>query len=754
MGDGSTTESAPDSYVPALPFDMPTHALNQHACDTLEDAPYAARENATTLFAHAAKRMCEQSGVVGVLLVGKQTLTPEVITSWGLRSDVPTRLTAEAVYGTLVHLKSWPPDRLGQPLAEHENRWMSLLFRTSVNASETTATICTLHMWRRPESDHSSLVHDDKSGNGCAASRRRSLCTMPRECMITEEDLKRGRRAVYGIGCLGVHLFPHHGRRLLEQQKLTHGRRQYHAVLGSAIGVVRGAKPDGQAVMSTDPIHRVVLAAAIHGTLMHDLPARRPPMRVLMLDVVQQKQRESAQCLWQLASKEKTVSCDSKQAEYDACRLAADAAAVSERVSLRGVVHLLAILGPSQLPEGLWKCERNALGLMVALAVRIALHPRAVGLDEGDCPHEALARASAQRALEAVVPGLHVGKLEEAPHFMLDAVIHTTVKSITRALEPETPDGKHGGHAQTCEIDDAVHESLRCLQSFGVALVLDAFGAPEPLHADFGTPCECLASEMDMAVHRHWKRLAGPSARDVNDDVEQLGSCIPGLATRSALQHTVVRLLVQAEQSLAPPPPAAINICVSSIDAKDDTKDHAKDDGVVGTPVPQASPVAVAVPIGRRIAEQATSVCSSTKKKGRKKPKDKPANSSRTKPVSTHSEAAPTESQTSRAVEASEFLEDVLELGCMAGLNHLVEPRAFLVSPSMLHACGRCGCATHVVASLMFAGPVGTCRSCHAPFCTDCAHLVLLAALASNEMAFEQLSCCVSCLQATSIRER
>ena len=778
------TKDGDEAYFPFFSLDACTDSLDPNDCDTLEDSVMNDEERASisACYACVCKHACEQPGTTGVLLVGPLELTRSVAHSWCLevvaaparRSSSPRPDNGDAtddtgaakrpdcVYASITRVKSWPRGRMGKPLADNEVRHVCVLVRTregpvvvvdreAQEAPPEMAQLCTLVLWHRPQT----------GANRGALPHAASPHTLGQ---TTELELCAGARSVYGIGCVGIHQFCHHGRHLLEAQKLTHGRCQYHCVLGSAIGVVRDATtPDGHATMVSDTIHHVVLAAAIHGTPLHDLPARRPPMRVLTLDVLQAKQRESMQGLIRLCCQTTGASDAAARAEEEARHLEADAVAVSERLSMRGLMHLLAVVGRVHVPDGLWQCKSNSIGLVTALAVRIALFPRAVGLDEGDCPHEALAREETKQAMEAVVPGLHTHKkIVEEPQFTIDASIRTAMQSVTRALSTEPP--PRNAQVETCEMDAAIHESLRCLQSFGMSLVLDAFGAPGRLTRDLLEQSESVANEVDLARQRHARRVT----RGECDAPPPPAFFIPGRATRSALQHALLAHLAHVEQSLAPR--ASLDHWAAAVQRA--AAANGGEGGEGGDAQPPSPPpvqqqpngvaVAVAVPVGQRVVDASrpsSSKRSKKKKTDRKRgapqppaSKPRPSASCFSSSSSSSSSAAPCSTiDTSAAVAAAECLEDVLELGSVAGLTHLTEPRAFLVTPSMQHECGRCACPTHVVASLGFAGSFGACRGCHAPLCTDCAQLALLAASANQSRALVQLSCCTRCLQSAMV---
>lgn len=713
-------------HVPALPWGGCSDPLDPDDCDTLESDACTSMD---ACYERVAKAACEQPATTGILLLGTLALTRSVVRTWRLDSG-PDGHCPHKLYASLVRVKSWPRGRLGQPLVANEVRRICILLRTQqgpvlraddAEAVPEKAQLCTLVLWRQP-----------------VLERPPPMCT-------TEDDLRCGSRAVYGIGCVGVHLFCHQGREFLEDQKLTHGRRQFHALLGSAIGVVRSTTPDGQATMVSDTIHNVVLAATIHGTPLHDLPARRPPMRVLTLAILQNKQYESARGLVNMCSARGShssglASGPQPTAEQQARHLEADAAAVSELLSMRGLMHLLAVFGREHLPDGLWQCQRNSIGLVMALAMRIALCPKAVDLDEGDCPHEALARRAARRALEAVVPDVqpHEEGASAAPQFALDACIRTAMKSATRALASSQ---NHSAHDEACEADVAVHESLRCLQSLGMSVILDAFGVPGRLTRQVVDHSTSLANEVDLALQRHARAVT----HGVSDAAPPSAFFVPGRATRATLQHTVLAHLVAAEHSLTPrvslhavatgvdkPPPPVVAQLVPNDGASTDVA------------------LAVAVPVGQRVV--APRQCGKKKKKRPPPsppplPPETPQQKGPEADGASSSPAAPSTcpvDTTAAAVAA--YLEDVLRLGNIAGLTHLAEPRAFLVAPTMEHQCGRCGRATHVVASMGFAGPFGACRGCHRPLCTACGHLALLAAGARQTVALTKLSCCTRCL--------
>ena len=472
--------------------------LQEPGYDTVDDLDTSQMATLQDFYEAILGPALRQHNVCGILITGTRDMTSgqNCAMAWGTQS------LAFPDYDEVWQVRSSPRGCMGKPIEPGELRKVAVLVRPS-NTNGKAARITTLKLWTMVPVDASKV------------SRWR----------------RHGTYGAHGVNMTGLHLFEHHGRRMLSEHGYTQGRHNYRVVYGSFVSVMTTppsgvALPDaflnkqGEMVSSVQscPIHHLLIATSLLGNTLRTQPGglslpgtreerherfeqRRTDTNATMSDLMVitehacRNEVRAALGDWEdpgmeaLRMSQETM--DGMRAEASA--LMAMAEVLCEQLSHCGFLDMSADSFFEQaMPDAMHRpC---GMPLLIAFAVRIACYPERVGLPPGKAD-DRLATREAANLIESMQPtvlphGLvdgEPGSGDTDPQYAMDIVIQHTVAKLLTELErikKAAPSAsvpsqlRDRGVTAVVEIENRVREALCMFYRTGVAVCVDLVGTP------------------------------------------------------------------------------------------------------------------------------------------------------------------------------------------------------------------------------------------------------------------------------------
>ncbi len=397
-----------------------------------------------------------QPGVCGVLITGTRDMTSSQngTMAWGTQSvEFPD-------YEENWQVRSSPKGRMGEWIQPDEIRKVAILVRTSASNGKA-ARITTVKLW----------------------------VVSPVDIFSTSNDRHIGTYGAHGVHMIGMHMFEHHGRRLVEKRGFSMGRNNYRTVLGSFVTAMTPPPPgmeasttgrtakffshDGKMIDSVQscPIHICTIAASlaeceVQPYMQTDIPdtyvldnklldEKRQCANFGMVELLLRKEharRSEERAALNILQEEPTeeeyaeevkafrlTSEQRKAVEKDASALIAASEALCEQLSHGGFLDMMAdTFFDGAMPDAMHR--PSGMPLFIAFAVRIACYPDRIGLPPGT-PDDQFAVREVANLFESFQPaclpsgiGDYKGSRAQ-PQYAIDIVIQHSVSKMLEELE-------------------------------------------------------------------------------------------------------------------------------------------------------------------------------------------------------------------------------------------------------------------------------------------------------------------------------
>lgn len=467
--------------------------LQECAYDTIDDLDTCKINTLQEFYEAVLGPALRQTNVCGLLISGTRDMTSaqNCTMAWGTQS------VAFPQYDEVWQVRSAPRGCMGKPIAPGEVRKVAVLVRPN-NANGKASRITTIKLW----------------------------VITPVDALKVSNQRQYGTYGAHGVNMTGIHLFEHHGRRMLAEKKFTEGRNNYRVVHGSFVSAMSTPPPqlvlpksclnkDGKMIASVQscPLHHMVIATSLMGRTLEEQPGgvSLPGTRELCSVVLEEKRDEAAFALTEVmlidehvrrkaARVTETDDVNKLRVPTDvmnglrskASALMAMSESLCEQLSHCGFLDISADSFFEQAtPDSMHRpC---GMPLLIALAVRIACFPERVGLPPGKVDDQLAAREAANM-LESVQPAVLPGGTESTnddadcsdtePQYALDIVLQHTVTKLLSELEAlkaknsaSLPKSLRG---QCVDQIEAIHrnakEALAVFYRTGIALCVDLVG--------------------------------------------------------------------------------------------------------------------------------------------------------------------------------------------------------------------------------------------------------------------------------------
>lgn len=365
--------------------------------DTLQDINIAQIETLSEFYNVLFGNIVSQEFLAGFLITGTIDLARPLSGGWGEESLG----FKDQGHPELWSVRSSPKGRMCQPLQTGEIRSVAVMVRPGLTSPKATVAIMRLWLLAGAESYSQNLQHS------------------------------RSSYGAHGAQMTGIHLFGHHGQRLLEDRKFTPGRDGFHVVLGSFSNLTIEEDPaEERRIIHVTPSvdANYVLAAHIAGFDFSD----DPPMRhgIESYDhAAWLKKKISMQELF-TQKLQKRYNDGFNDLSDLSFRFVFGAESVAECLSYAGFLDLLsdpfcngALPDDLHLPCG--------LPLLMVMAVRVACEPKRCGILEGT-PDDKYASNEMKILIDAVHEPLlsKTADGREDATYAIDLVLRQTMKEF------------------------------------------------------------------------------------------------------------------------------------------------------------------------------------------------------------------------------------------------------------------------------------------------------------------------------------
>ena len=548
--------------------------LQESTHDTVDDLDTTQMTTLQDFYEAILGPALRQSNVCGLLITGTRDMTSgqNCAMAWGTQS------LAFPGYDEVWQVRSSPKGRMGKPIEPGELRKVAVLVRPS-NTNGKAARITTIKLWVR----------------------------LPVDVLRVSNQRQHGTYGAHGVNMIGIHLFEHHGRRMLSEKGYTQGRHNYRAVFGSFVSVTTAPPPGvalpeaflnkhGDMITSVQscPIHHLLIATSLLGNTLRTQPGgvNLPGTREERHERFEKRRTDTSSTMSELmvitehacqSELRGTMGDDWEDPGVEALRvseetmnwmraeasgLMAMAEALCEQMSHCGFMDMSADPFFEQaMPDAMHRpC---GMPLLIALAVRIACYPERVGLPFGK-PDDQLATREACNLLESMQPAvLPHGVASEGsscdtdPQYAMDIVIQHTVAKLLAELDKI----REGGYITASStsparpplsekdlnkdidvIENTIREALCMFYRTGLALCVDLLGtAPRRSDGTSGVYTRVGMAESCCDAVEHAKAELAYS--------NNLGRLAPRIdpmraTTRAAQQMALARTLLVVERWL------------------------------------------------------------------------------------------------------------------------------------------------------------------------------------------------------------
>ena len=471
--------------------------LQEPGYDTVDDLDTSEMTTLQDFYEAILGPALRQHNVCGILITGTRDMTScqNCSMAWGTQS------LAFPEYDEVWQVRSTPRGRMGKPIEPGEVRKVAVLVRPS-NTNGKAARITTIKLWT----------------------------IMPVDASKVSRWRRHGTYGAHGVNMTGLHLFEHHGRRMLSEHGYTQGRHNYRVVYGSFVSVMTTpppgvALPDaflnkhGEMISSVQscPIHHLLVATSLLGNTLRTQPGglHLPGTREERYEKFEQRRTDTNSTMSDLMvitehacrSEVRAALGDWEDPGMEALRVSpetmdgmrAEASALMtmaemlcEQLSHGGFLDMSADPFFEQaMPDAMHRpC---GMPLLIAFAVRIACHPERVGLPPGKAD-DRLATREAANLIESMQPAVlphgidgESGGRDTDPQYAMDIVIQHTVAKLLTELErikKAAPSAsvpsqlRDRGVTKIAEIENRVREALCMFYRTGVAVCVDLVGTP------------------------------------------------------------------------------------------------------------------------------------------------------------------------------------------------------------------------------------------------------------------------------------
>lgn len=646
----------------------------------------------------------KHTDLVGVVSSGQiEVQSLEAKTTWG-KTNVRFKPHKE-----VWQIRSHPKNRIGKPLMPDEYREVVVLLR---HGDDKIATVSTIRLWRMQ-----GLLH--KIDYGKARYDR---------CRTTD--------GATGVAFHGLNIFNERATYEGDDGTIYNVSKNCncHSVLSSFTTVLDDYEKDKICRVEACHLPQYVVAAHLAGFSMPDEPLIRP-----CEERFSENEWRTATCMLmneyvtRLQSRlgSNPQPCSDMPGVY-----IFSAECVFEQASF---VWLLDAMGDRFYEEALADDlhQPSKISLILAMAVRIACHPKLWGLRElrGD---DAYATKMASILLEAVQPSLLTTSTDAgATHqtFAIDIAITHACQQMNENLEGlrnNTIDS-NAHKIDADEMELRYNQALAYLFCAGVAICQDTCG----LIANNGDNTSGLMTNDGLAT---WYADPGMESAAQSAYAHGLGNVQDKIplhrkTTRGSRQKALVNVMQNVEEWICTGKYRGIIHAQNTTAACDSalvTNVHVQDLKVGKEPAP--------------VCAAPASQNASRKKKGHRNAAPKDANTSLANKgkrrgandrnradfvlkslvknrngLSASDTDKLGDKMSGYAIdEASGTLGDLLQVGAVFGIGQYFDYRTYVVGSNSRIVCATCPCSVDVVASVAFSGLFGYCKRCSHPRCLKC----------------------------------
>ena len=719
--------------------------LADRGYDTLQDVDISKILSVSELYDLFFGKIVTQDFLAGTMIMGTIDLSLPQGGTWGDHS-----LGFEG-HSELWSLRSSPRGRIGKPLVPGEVRCIAIMIRQGLLAKH--AAVTTIRLWLLPGG----------------------------EAYAKELQYTRSSYGALGTQMTGIHLFSHHGTKLLTEKNYTPGRDDYHAVLGSFCNVTINNTDEEErrnglekkilhVVPSIDSTY--VLAANLAGFDLSDEPAMRHGIENFDHDQWLEK-KVFLQSLFT-----KTLAA---QPQFNAINLADltakfifGAETIAETVSYAGFLDFMSDeFNEGALPDDMHR--PYGIPLLMAMAVRVACEPSRCGLMEGT-PDDRYAANEMRLMLEAIQePVLDKdADGDEDILFAIDIALNHAVVELNREIDIEKNKMKNESKLNpedVSAIGRLMVETLSMLYRTGILICVELcgvmpryedgttgvyteMGMAEALHDPLShSRCESAHAVGLGATHTHAPpiRLHSVSTRQTTflrlfSSVERwfrtgTYQCMP-LRLQSRIPTTTTKVRYRGDAGLLPPTPERHGsthchkpLAVVGVDTRkavtttnNNNNNNKKKKGKGAKPVATIEQQKNKAQIVTNIQERGALHHVLTSASVNTPTVNQITKSTVAKQYITrqHERAKELEDQCCERVneqamqEGAYVIGEILSAGACFGTNSVVDAKVFLISKTAFNQCAHCARQVHVVANIAFGGMLGKCTACSHPRCLAC----------------------------------